>query len=276
MEFKLEGITINYEMIGEGRPIIMLHGWTCDHRYMVRDMEPLFEQREGWKRIYPDLPGMGKTPGANWITTQDHMLDVILDFIDKIIPSQRFVLAGASYGGYLARGIIYRRSALIDGLLLTAPVVEPDRLKRKLPAHLILVEDPAILSEIDPNLVKDFQGFAVVQSKKFLDYIKTNIYPAVEIADHNFLERLWDHYAFSLNVDKLSEPFTKPTLIITGRQDSSCGYIDAWGILESYPRGTFVVLDRAGHGLEVEQESLFRALVSEWLDRVEESIEHQH
>lgn len=276
MEVKLEGITINYEMIGEGRPIIMLHGWTCDHRYMVSDMEPLFEQREGWKRIYPDLPGMGKTPGANWITTQDHMLEVILDFIDKIIPSQRFVVAGASYGGYLARGVIYRKSALIDGLLLTVPVVEPDHSKRNLPSHIILVEDTAILSEVDLNLVKDFQGFAVVQSKKFLDYMKTNIYPAVEIADHNFLERLRDHYAFSFNVDKLSEPFTKPTLIITGRQDSSCGYSDAWGILENYPRGTFVVLDRAGHGLEVEQENLFRALVSEWLDRVEENVGHHH
>lgn len=276
MEVKLEGITINYEMIGEGRPIIMLHGWYCDHHYMVSDMEPLFEQRKGWKRIYPDLPGMGKTPGANWITTQDHMLDVILDFIDKIIPSQRFVVAGASYGGYLARGVIYRKSALIDGLLLTAPAVEPDYSKRNLPSHLILVEDPGILSEVDLNLVKDFQGFAVVQSKKFLDYMKTNIYPALEIADYNFLENLRDHYTFSFNVDKLSEPFTKPTLIITGRQDSTCGYIDAWGILENYPRGTFVVLDRAGHGLEVEQESLFRALVSEWLDRVEESIGHQH
>jgi len=42
--------------------------------------------------------------------------------------------------------------------------------------------------------------------------------------------------------------------------------------LENYPRGTFVVLDRAGHGLEVEQETLFRALANEWLDRLEESI----
>ena len=123
MECKLEGITIHYEMMGEGRPIIMLHGWSCDHRYMVSDMEPLFEQREGWKRIYPDLPGMGKTPGADWITTDDQVLDVVMDFIDKVIPSQRFAVAGASYGGYLARGLVYRESRLIEGLLLTAPMI---------------------------------------------------------------------------------------------------------------------------------------------------------
>ena len=40
--------------------------------------------------------------------------------------------------------------------------------------------------------------------------------------------------------------------------------------MEDYPRGTFAVLDRAGHFLEVEQEDMFHALAGEWLDRVEE------
>jgi pimeloyl-ACP methyl ester carboxylesterase len=48
------------------------------------------------------------------------------------------------------------------------------------------------------------------------------------------------------------------------------GYRDAWGLLERYPRATFVTLDRAGHALAEEQPTLFRVLVHEWLDRVEE------
>ena len=272
MECKLDNVTIHYEMKGEGRPILMLHGLPCDHRYMVTDMEPLFETHKGWKRIYPDLPGMGKTPGASWITTEDQVLDIVLDFIDKVIADQHFVVAGASYGGYLARGVIYRRSAAVDGLFLTAPMILPDRAKRTLPSHIPLVEDSEIFSETDPELAQDFQGFAVVQSKKFLDYMKINIYPAVEMADHDFLDKLQEHYAFSFDVDTLPEPFRKPTLILTGRQDSICGYQDAWSIFENYPRATFAVLDCAGHGLEVEQENIFRMMVGEWLDRVEYGI----
>ena len=49
------------------------------------------------------------------------------------------------------------------------------------------------------------------------------------------------------------------------------GYIDAWRVIENYPRASFIVLDQAGHGLAVEQKGLFRALAGEWLDRVEES-----
>jgi pimeloyl-ACP methyl ester carboxylesterase len=98
-----EDITIYYEARGEGRPLIMIHGMYVDHRGMMADMEPLFKHREGWKRIYLDLPGMGETTGKDWITTHDQMLNIVLDFIDSLIPGQRFVVAGTSYGAYLAR-----------------------------------------------------------------------------------------------------------------------------------------------------------------------------
>jgi hypothetical protein len=42
-----------------------------------------------------------------------------------------------------------------------------------------------------------------------------------------------------------------------------------YDFLECHPRATFVVLDGAGHNLQIEQDSLFAALVREWLRRVE-------
>ena len=270
MECRLGNITVHCEIFGEGRPIIMLHGWPLDHRHMVSDMESLFKRRDGWKRIYPDLPGMGRTPGMDWITHQDQMLDIVLDFIDNVVPGQRFVVAGTSYGGYLARGVVYRRSGMMDGLLLTVPVIQADETKRTLPPHVTLIKDPALISELQSNEAEAMQEFAVVQSREFLEWLRADIFPALETADQEFLSELRENYAFSFDVDSLPEPFAGPTLILMGRQDAVCGYRDAWGILENYPRGTFVVLDRAGHGLGVEQRRLFNALVSEWLDRVEE------
>jgi pimeloyl-ACP methyl ester carboxylesterase len=270
MQAALEQMTVRYEMMGEGRPIIMLHAWPCDHRYIASAMEPIFAQRQGWKRIYPDLPGMGKTSGPAWMASQDQVLDILLEFIDAVIPGQRFVLAGASYGAYLARGIIHHRPDLVDGLLLVSPMIEPDESRRILPQPTTLVEEGELLSEIEPDLAEALRGFAVVQSKQLLEHIQENIFPALEIADHKFLAKVKKQYAFSFDVDDLPEPFTAPTLILAGRQDSISGYQDAWGILENYPRATFVVLDRAGHALEVEQARLFRTLVAEWLDRVEE------
>lgn len=46
------------------------------------------------------------------------------------------------------------------------------------------------------------------------------------------------------------------------------GYRDAWDILESYPRATFAVLDRADHVWPIETPNLLAALVEDWLARI--------
>ena len=65
-----------------------------------------------------------------------------------------------------------------------------------------------------------------------------------------------------------------PTLIVTGRQDTITGYADAWPLLHDYPRATYAVLDRADHDLPIQNDTLYRALVSDWLDRMEELAKH--
>jgi alpha-beta hydrolase superfamily lysophospholipase len=88
---------------------------------MARRMEPLFTRRDGRLRLYPDLPGTGRTPSGNRPATPHTVLDAVLAFIDAVIPGQRVVVAGLSYGGYLARGVVCHRAAAIDGVLLCAP-----------------------------------------------------------------------------------------------------------------------------------------------------------
>lgn len=76
---------------------------------------------------------MGKTRAADWITCQDQMLDLVIAFIDTVAPGERFVVAGTSYGTYLARGLMHHRGAQLDGLLLNVPVIETDATKQHLP-----------------------------------------------------------------------------------------------------------------------------------------------
>jgi len=144
--------------------------------------------------------------------------------------------------------------------------------KRSVPPHVALVNDPALLSSLEPSEREEFESFAVVQSQRIWERTRDEVIAGVSVADEDFLSKLQAHgYPFSFDVDTAS-PFEKPTLILVGRQDASVGYRDAWEIFGNYPRGTFAVLDRAGHNLQIEQETLFSALVNEWLDRVEENL----
>ncbi len=62
--------------------------------------------------------------------------------------------------------------------------------------------------------------------------------------------------------------FEKPSLILTGRHDVSVGYRNAWKFESKFKRYTFAVLDAAGHGLPIDQDSVFKILIQEWLGRI--------
>lgn len=270
MKYKINDISINYEIIGHGKPIIMLHGYYPDKKLMVGCMEPVFNNGSGYKRIYIDLPGMGESESTEWITNSDIMLDILISFIEEIIPNENFLLAGESYGGYLSRGIVYKMGDRVDGVLLICPVIVADNEKRNVPEHTVLVKDNELLSQISPSDAEDFSSMSVVQSKKIYERYKAEILSGVIVADDKFLKTFKENgYEFSFNVDKLDKKFSKPVLILLGKQDSSVGYKDAWEILGNYPRATFAILDRAGHNLQLEQESLFNSLVKEWFERLE-------
>jgi len=272
MEYTIKNVTIYYEIHGSGTPILMIHGWSPDHRLMKGCMEPVFQSLDTpWQRIYFDLPGMGKTKGQPWITGTDQMLDLVLEFIDGIIPNQHFVIAGESYGGYLARGVIKERTSQVDGLLLICPIAIQETQRAHSPALQVLEKDPALLNSLSEEERRYFEGITVLQHKRVWERFKEEILPGLQIADYSFLENcLAQHVPFSFNVDQIEKPYMQPTLMIMGRQDSSVGYRDHWQLIENYPRASFVILDKAGHNLQIEQDVLFSEMVKEWLNRVSE------
>ena len=91
-----------------------------------------------------------------------------------------------------------------------------------------------------------------------------------EVGQLEILKEIEKNRAFSFDLEVGPRTFSKPSLLLAGRQDTAVGYYDAWSIVDKYPRMTFAVLDKASHDLEIEQEKVFNVLVNEWLDRLEE------
>lgn len=268
MDCQLGDSTLYYEQYGTGRPILMLHGMPLDHRHLATDMEPIFAARTGWRRLYPDLPGMGKTHAADSVVSQDQVLDLVLAFLDQVAPQERFVVAGTSYGAYLARGIVHHRGDSIDGVLLNVPSFTRHATTPALPQHRVIREDPAFLVALRPD-EQEMREFIVAQSVELLDTFREVFHPAGAIANQALLARLAAQGPLTFDVDRLPAPFPAPALFLTGRFDNWCGYQEAYQLLAMYPRATFAVLDGAGHVLAIEQKGLFRALVGEWVDRIE-------
>jgi pimeloyl-ACP methyl ester carboxylesterase len=115
-------MTLNFVSHGDGTPVLALHGWTPDHRLMTGCLEPIFTELPGYRRLYPDLPGMGKSPAGD-IDSSDGIMAALREFIDEQIGDEPFLLIGESYGGYLARGLVAADPGRITGLALVCPMI---------------------------------------------------------------------------------------------------------------------------------------------------------
>ena len=85
-----------------------------------------------------------------------------------------------------------------------------------------------MISELDKPDAAEFEPMAVVQNRANWERFRDEILAGLRVADTAYLEQLRSKgYGFSFNADSLPEPYEKPVLMVTGRQDTSVGYRDA-------------------------------------------------
>lgn len=262
-------IPVYYETLGAGLPLICIHGYGVDHRSIKSGVEAACGAVTGGRRIYFDLPGMGRSGTSRSILSSDDMLEIVFQFIDGILgPDQPFALAGYSYGGYLARGILARMPERVRGVMLLCPVIHFRRQNRRLPDFVCCERDPGFIDSLTPAQFATLDQFVTIQTPAVWAQYQAHIHPSLTLADNVLMTRIRDT-ELSVDPDTAEIPvFSGPALVLLGRYDVSVGYEDAWKIHHRFPDGDFVVLGRAGHLLHMEQPAIFRAHVRAWLERV--------
>jgi len=272
MDQTVRDVNVHYEEAGGGRPILILHGWPGDGLTTMPEFEPFFATRPGWRRIYADVMGMPTAPVPDWLQGPDQVLDVLIEFMDLIAPGERFAMAAVSKGAYFGMGILHHRPDQVEGALFSVPLLESVKAHPEHPLadRQVLRHDPAMVAALKPG-EEWVLDYLVVQSESALDGIRQWQYPSPQTeASLSVFRGKW----FSFDATALAEPYPGPVLMLLGHQDDNNGYRAGWSMIEQFPRGTFVVLDAAGHLLDVEQPALRHALIAEWLDRVEEYAPH--
>jgi pimeloyl-ACP methyl ester carboxylesterase len=140
---------------------------------------------------------------------------------------------------------------------------------RDVPEHRVVTRGPDDLGDAG------FRDYFTVQTPEMLERYERYVRPAAELADQAALARIGEHWQLSTRPGD-EAAYRHPTLVVTGRQDSTVGYAAAWDLVEHYPHATFAVIDGAGHALPHEQPELLRALVTEWLSRTVRSRVARH
>ena len=248
---------------GEGTPLFLIHGFGVDHRILL----PLEEALHGshWRRIYLDLPwaeGAVDTAVAN----PRELADAVLAEVREVVGNGPFAILGNSFGAMIARHVAHELRAQCAGVATLAGAFELDGAKRTLPAQEIVLHDEQVLTQAGADRA-DFEAMAVIHTSEALRLFQEYALPGIRGAQEPVLERLSASYTDAHRPEhEHAEPFDAPALHILGRQDQVVGFEDGLAHRAHYPRGTFAVLDGAGHNLHFEQPAITGALLTSWLD----------
>jgi pimeloyl-ACP methyl ester carboxylesterase len=265
---EINGNQIYCEILGEGTPIITIHGFEVDHKVMNGCLESILDGHS-YKRIYFDLPGMGKSKASKQIYYAEEMYEIIKGIIEKTIGNEKYILIGESYGGYLMRKLIQEEPKKILGAMFICPVFIPDYNKRTLPRQKILYNEIVDEKITKSQLYQAFTVTAVYSNENILRHYDHDVYSGLKIKDTDFLETYHDSgYGYLEDVDDIKTPFDKPTLFVMGKQDGVVGYEDSFGIWKNFPRASFCILDESGHNVQFEKIEIFNVLTREWLGRI--------
>jgi pimeloyl-ACP methyl ester carboxylesterase len=118
------GIELAVDTSGDGRPVVLLHGLTATHRYVVMGSTAL--ARSGHRVVAYDARGHGRSspaPDPSAYTYEDLGLD--LEAVLDASQMRRAVLAGASMGAHTALWLALHRPERVAGLVLITPAFDP-------------------------------------------------------------------------------------------------------------------------------------------------------
>ena len=235
-------LKINYKALGEGKPLLILHGWGSRNDNWQKVGETL--ARNGIKIIIPDLPGFGQSDKPQTTWNLDDYCDFVEEFV-KALNLEKFYLLGHSFGGALAVKCSLKFPEKIDKLFLaSASCIRRRNLKKKL---LYILSKVFKVFSFIPFLRKAFYKFVVGKS----DYLSIQ-------------GVMRDIYLKVIGED-LSEALPQvevPTIIIWGEKDNITPLNDAKIINKKIKDSKLEIIPNVGHDLNLKTaEKLAEAIV---------------
>ena len=127
----IDGDLVHYEVLGRGRPVVLIHGWLGSWRYWV----PTLQQLQSKFRVYAlDLLGFGDSGKNPQKYSVEHQLHMLSEFTQDLgIPKTAMVGhgLGAMFAAEFARRYPDRVPRLI---LVSAPLFDTGDLEKRAPA----------------------------------------------------------------------------------------------------------------------------------------------
>ncbi|OGK09812.1 hypothetical protein A2767_03510 [Candidatus Roizmanbacteria bacterium RIFCSPHIGHO2_01_FULL_35_10] len=237
MILNLNGLSVNYEIKGEGNPILIVHGWGGN----IKSLESLTESlSKKYKTISVDLPGFGQSdnPDPNWgVEEYAKLLIKIIDNF-KLKPVVYF---GHSFGGALGIYLAAKYPTCIKKLILSGASY-----KRNKPSSTILSQ---LFKRLPPVIKKIIYKILYPQSELF----------EIPSLEANFRKIV------TQDLTPVLESIRIPTLILWGEDDIQTPVEQAKELHEKIKNSKLKIFPEIGHNLPLKYPELVYSAINKFL-----------
>jgi 3-oxoadipate enol-lactonase len=264
----VNGLDHYYEQIGEGIPLVFIHGafsdarmWDAQWQYFATNFHVLRY----------DLRGHGRTGASSidryTIETFADDLDKLLDQLDINSP----ILCGQSFGGSIAQAYAVLFPNKVRGLILASSMVSIDlSIMDKLLCRVIFPEW-AMVAAITMMDVKKFTQFSLLlgrltKGKHFLGrneatamYLKRCMHQM----DSNEFLKYW-HALYNFKLLPL-ERITCPALVLNGEYEPKSIFLHTQELLKRIQLSKSMIIPDAYHASNMDNPKAFNTIVEDYL-----------
>ena len=259
---KSDDAEIFYEVLGDGRPVVLLHPFPAHHEFWLPAAQSLLTR---YRLILPDLRGHGESGlGEGPATMAKHATDIARLMDDAGIGRAAFV--GVSIGGYALFEFLRRYRDRVSALILCNTKAQADSSEARnvrLKSAAEVLESgtepffesmlPKLLGETTRNTRPDLVDGALRMMRK------------MSAEDVAMVQRGMAERPDSIATLK---PISVPTRIVTGEEDVLSGAAEAEMMRQNIVGSQVKIIPKAGHYAAWERPKEVGEVLREFFDTV--------
>jgi pimeloyl-ACP methyl ester carboxylesterase len=271
MKVSVNGIRLHYVQVGQGIPLLFVHGYPLDHTLWQPQIDGLANVA---RVIAPDLRGFGQSDAPGGVHTMEAHADDLRALLDAL-RIERAVVCALSMGGYIALAFWRQYASRVRGLILVDTRAGADSPAAR-QARLDVVEqvkqhgsEPAA----DAMLPRLLAGSTRQSRPDLAEFARAMMLrqPPTGIIGAQL------GMAGRPDSTPTLPTITVPTLVVFGAEDViTPAETEGRNLAAAIPNAKLVIIPDAGHLSNLEQPEAFNAAVREFLVQTIEDKELLH
>lgn len=237
----VNGVSLAVEVQGEGPAVLFIHGYPHDRSLWRHQLEAL----DGWRRIAPDLRGMGQSDAPDLGYGMAIYASDLAALLDAMSVDE-VVLCGLSMGGYIAFEFLRRWRPRVRGLVLMDTRAEADSAegRRGRDTAAALARDAGAGAIAESLLPAMLSPETRAKSPEVVETVRAMMAGAPVAGIVGALAAMRDRPD---SMSLLATLAGLPTLVLVGEHDSATPPDRARAIAQGIPGARLVVVPGAGH-----------------------------